>query len=78
MNEVKATTTYQDTKLDFAANLKQPDRDVDVSGDVVFHPDHQEIHLPSLALRTQGVSGMPRRAARPRSATETIGSNCWG
>ena len=55
LNEVKATTTYQDTKLDFAANLKQPDREVDVSGDVVFHPDHQEIHLPSLALRTQGV-----------------------
>ena len=25
------------------------------SGQVIFHPDHQEIHLPALAVRTQGV-----------------------
>ena len=37
------------------------------SGDVVFHPDHQEIHLPSLgAPDARASSGAPRRAARPR------------
>ena len=74
LNEVKATTTYQDTKLDFAANLKQPDREVDVSGDVVFHPDHQEIHLPSLALRTQGVEwhAAPGSAAAVRYGNDRV------
>ena len=24
-------------------------------GRSIFHPDHQEIHLPKLAVRTQGV-----------------------
>ncbi len=41
-----------------AADTKQSDngvRQLDASGSVIFHPDHQEIHLPSLALRTQGV-----------------------
>ena len=41
-----------------AADTKQPNngvRQLDASGSVIFHPDHQEIHLPSLALRTQGV-----------------------
>jgi autotransporter translocation and assembly factor TamB len=41
-----------------AADTKQPNngvRQLDASGSVIFHPDHQEIHLPSLTLRTQGV-----------------------
>jgi translocation and assembly module TamB len=55
INEVKATTTYADKRLEFATTLKQPNRQLDAKGDVILHPDHQEVHLPSLALRTQGV-----------------------
>ena len=66
-----ATTTYADKKLDFRTHLAQSPsggqaeqaagqsasgtRELDATGSVVFHPDHQELHLPSLALRTQGV-----------------------
>ncbi len=74
LNEVKATTTYQDTTLEFAANVKQQDREVEASGDVVFHPDHQEIHLPSLALRTQGVEWRtaPGSAAAVRYGNDRV------
>lgn len=30
-------------------------RSLDATGSVIFHPDHQEIHLPTLAIQTQGV-----------------------
>ena len=30
-------------------------RELDAGGTVIFHPDHQEIHLPRFAVRTQGV-----------------------
>ncbi|MEP6593808.1 MAG: translocation/assembly module TamB domain-containing protein, partial [Acidobacteriota bacterium] len=30
-------------------------RELEAQGQVLLHPDHQEIHLPSLAVRTQGV-----------------------
>jgi autotransporter translocation and assembly factor TamB len=58
-----ANTTYGNQTLNFqthvaeAANggAKNGPRELDASGSVVFHPDHQEIHLPSLALRTQGI-----------------------
>lgn len=60
INAVTATTTYENKKLDFQTHLVQSpsggnSRELDASGTVIFHPDHQELHLPSLALRTQGV-----------------------
>jgi len=55
LNAVKATTTYDQRRLDFTANIKEKTRELDGTGQVVFHPDHQEFHLPQLALRTQGV-----------------------
>jgi autotransporter translocation and assembly factor TamB len=71
INTLTATTTYANKKLDFQAHLAQSPtggqaekaagqsaagtRELDANGSVIFHPDHQEIHLPSLALRTQGV-----------------------
>jgi hypothetical protein len=71
INTLTATTTYASKKLDFQAHLAQSPsggqaekaagqsaagtRELDATGSVIFHPDHQEIHLPSLALRTQGV-----------------------
>ena len=70
INEVRAETTYAEQKLDFQAHAAQgPEnaaeaavspqgsdvRELDAGGTVIFHPDHQEIHLPRFAVRTQGV-----------------------
>ncbi|HEX4566045.1 MAG TPA: translocation/assembly module TamB domain-containing protein, partial [Vicinamibacterales bacterium] len=71
LNAVTATTTYADQKLDFQTHLSEGAaggqleaaagqkstgaRELDATGSVIFHPDHQEIHLPSLALQTQGL-----------------------
>ena len=55
LNSLTATTTYDQKALDFSTNLKEKTRELDASGQVIFHPDHQEIHLPALAVRAQGV-----------------------
>ncbi|HEU4939102.1 MAG TPA: translocation/assembly module TamB domain-containing protein [Vicinamibacterales bacterium] len=55
LNSVKATTKYDQKTLDFTTNLKEKTRELDAAGQVIFHPDHQELHLPTLAVRTQGV-----------------------
>ena len=55
LNSVKATTTYDQQKLDFTTNIKERTRELDAAGQLILHPDHQEVHLPQLAMRTQGV-----------------------
>ena len=55
LNSVTATTTYDENRLDFTTNIKEKTRELDATGQVLLHPDHQEIHLPELAVRTQGV-----------------------
>ena len=71
LSTVTATTTYADKRLVFQTHLAQTPsggqaekaagglatgaRELDASGSVIFHPDHQEVHLPNFALRTQGV-----------------------
>jgi autotransporter translocation and assembly factor TamB len=55
LNSVNATTTYQQKTLDFTTNVKEKTRELEAAGKVIFHPDHQEIHLPTLAVRTQGI-----------------------
>ena len=55
INSVKATTMYADQRMQFTTSLKEKARELDAAGAVIFHPDHREIHLPQLALRTQGV-----------------------
>jgi autotransporter translocation and assembly factor TamB len=74
LNEVKATTTFADTTLAFEANVTQPSRELDATGDIIFHPDHQEIHLPLLALRTQGVEWrtVPESKAAVRYGNDRI------
>ena len=63
IQSLTAGTTYENQTLKFQTHMaeaasggaaKTP-RELDASGSVIFHPDHSEIHLPSLALRTQGV-----------------------
>ncbi|HEX9368717.1 MAG TPA: translocation/assembly module TamB domain-containing protein, partial [Vicinamibacterales bacterium] len=71
INTLTATTSYANRTLDFQAHLAEAPpaslapaaagqstggaRELDATGTVIFHPDHQELHLPSIALRTQGV-----------------------
>jgi autotransporter translocation and assembly factor TamB len=54
LNLIQATTTYAAKTLDFTTSIKERTRELDATGRVILHPDHQEIHLPSLAIRTQG------------------------
>jgi translocation and assembly module TamB len=55
LSQVTATTTYVTKQLDFAATLQEQTRELAARGQVIFHPDHQEIHLPELTVRTQGI-----------------------
>jgi hypothetical protein len=55
INEVTAETKYAESKLDFKATAKEETREMAAAGSVLLHPDHQEIHLENLALRTQGI-----------------------
>jgi autotransporter translocation and assembly factor TamB len=58
-----ANTTYASQTLNLQAHVAEAatpgtghaPRELDATASVIFHPDHQEIHLPSLALRTQGI-----------------------
>jgi autotransporter translocation and assembly factor TamB len=54
LNLVEATTTFAEKTLDFDAQLKEEKRELEARGRVIFHPDHQEIHLPAFTIRTQG------------------------
>ena len=55
INALTATTTYENQRIEFKTNVKEKTRELDATGSVILHPDHQEIHLPELAIRTQGV-----------------------
>ena len=54
INELDAKTTYEQKQVTFDLTAKQPQRSLGVGGEVVMHPDHQEVHLKQLALDTQG------------------------
>jgi autotransporter translocation and assembly factor TamB len=54
INEVDAKTTYHQKQVDFDATAKQPQRSLGATGLLLLHPDHQEVHLKQLDLRTQG------------------------
>lgn len=55
ITELTATTTYENKKVAFTTHIQERTRELSATGDVILHPDHQEIHLPDLAVRTQGV-----------------------
>jgi autotransporter translocation and assembly factor TamB len=72
LNAVTAKTTYEGTRLQFTTNIKEQQRELDATGQVILHPDHQEIHLPQLAVRTQGIEW---RTAPGAEATVKYGRN---
>ena len=69
--ELRAGTTYSNQKLDFQVHVTEAPpspadaaavggspnaaRELDAAGTALLHTDHQEVHLPSLSLRTQGI-----------------------
>ncbi len=55
LNAVTAKTTYEGDRLQFTTNVKEQQRELDATGALILHPDHQEVHLPQLAIRTQGI-----------------------
>jgi hypothetical protein len=55
INGIYADTTYRDSKLYFSVDAQQLQRTAEIAGEVVFHPDHQEIHLPAITLRSQQI-----------------------
>ena len=55
INSLTATTTYEKQRVEFTTNVKEKTRELDATGSLILHPDHREIHLPQLAVRTQGV-----------------------
>ena len=55
LNAVTAKTTYSNDRLQFTSNIKDEKRELDAAGELILHPDHQEVHLPQLAVRTQGI-----------------------
>jgi translocation and assembly module TamB len=55
INSIAAKTTYAASRLEFTTTITEPRRELDASGTLILHPDHQEVHLPGLAVRTQGI-----------------------
>ncbi len=53
INGMYVDSTYRDSKLHFSIDAQQVQRQAEIAGEVVFHPDHQEIHLPAITLRSQ-------------------------
>ena len=65
INELQAKTDYANQNVDFDVNARQPQRSLALAGAVTLHPDHQEIHLRSLGLQSQGVAWQLAPGAQP-------------
>ena len=55
INRLTATTGYAGKRLEFETTVQERSRELSATGSVIFHPDHQELHLPKLAVTTQGI-----------------------
>ena len=72
LNAVTAKTTYSGDRLQFTTNVKEEKRELDATGELILHTDHQEVHLPQLAVRTQGIEW---RSAPGSEATVQYGQD---
>jgi autotransporter translocation and assembly factor TamB len=70
LNAVTAKTGFAGERVQFTTNIKEQTRELDATGELILHPDHQEVHLPQLAIRTQGVEW---RSAEGAEATIKYG-----
>ena len=55
INELTADTTYSQSRLEFKGVAKEGPRELAAGGSLLLHPDHQEIHVDSLALRSEQI-----------------------
>ena len=55
INTLTADTTYSQSNLDFKAVAQEGRRELAAGGSVILHPDHQEIHVNDLALRSEQI-----------------------
>jgi hypothetical protein len=53
INEVAVDATYAMDAVEFNATAKQEARELQAAGSLLLHPDHQEVHVKSLALRSE-------------------------
>jgi TamB, inner membrane protein subunit of TAM complex/AsmA family len=52
IDELNGKTTYADQRLAFDLTASQPHRSASAAGSLVFHPDHQEVHVERAVLKT--------------------------
>jgi len=69
INELDAKTTYSQKQVDFDVTAKQPKRSLGLGGELLLHPDHQEVHVKQLTCRRPARRGSSRTARRRRSTT---------
>ena len=55
LREVAAKTTYKGNTLEFDSTINDRGRELEAAGTLIVHADHNELHLPALALRSQGI-----------------------
>jgi autotransporter translocation and assembly factor TamB len=55
LTQADVEATWREQTVTFKTTLSDERRVVSAAGDVVLHPDHQEIHLPDFAIQTAGV-----------------------
>ena len=72
INEVTADTTYSKSRLEFKGVAKEGPRELTAGGSLLLHPDHQEVHVDSLALRSEQIEW---RTPEGAAATVRYGSN---
>src|SRR6185295_12067573 len=56
VNELTAKTEYTDRNVKYDLTAKQPMRQLETQGEVVLHPDHNEVHLAQFKLTSQGMA----------------------
>ncbi len=72
INELTADTTYSQSRLAFNGVAKEGPRELAAGGSLLLHPDHQEIHVDSLALRSEQIAW---RTPEGASAAVRYGNN---
>jgi autotransporter translocation and assembly factor TamB len=51
IDELSGKSTYVDQRLAFDLTASQPQRSASAAGSLVFHPDHQEVHVERAVLK---------------------------
>jgi autotransporter translocation and assembly factor TamB len=65
INRIVATTSYGKQSLGFDADIEQPKRSLRAAGDLLLHPQHEEVHLRSLTLKSGNVSWQMAPGSQP-------------